>query len=1016
MKKTFFLLVAMLIASVTAMAQNVSISGKVADANGEPLIGVSILVQGTTTGTMTDIDGNFALDVPAGAILEVSSIGFVTQAIPVGKQTTFNIVLEEDAELLEGTVVVGYGTVKRTNFTGSVASFNVADSPISNIPQTSALDMLRGIAPGLQMSQSGVAGGKPSITIRGQKSIGGSSDPLIVLDGVIFKGEINDIDPNTIESMSLMKDATSLASYGSQAANGVIMITTKKGEVGKPVINVKASVSLVEANYKPDLKDPEEYIELINARRGEADPHGTIWMSPLELENYKAGKTTDWIDYSTQLGVQQEYSANISGGTSGMNYMFGVSRSDTENFIKGNRFIRNSITSRISTKITNWLSAGINFNWADMRDDGIRGSFSRYYSPFTSPEHEDGTMRKYIYGLGGEPTENPMWASGSGTVDSEYRGNASTLGGNIEVKIPWIKGLSYKLTGNYTIREFDTSRFYHEAYYWTATDTDFSSASADKYLGKANGYINTTKSVGWVLDNILTYTREFGKHYVNATLVYTRDANKSTGHNVSGSNFQSIGNTTLGFYGLTNATTHKIEDITYRLHTDVGYLARVNYSFADKYHFNASFRRDGSSVFGSEQKWGNFPAVGVAWTISDENWMKGASSWLDYLKLKASWGINGNQSLSPYQTLSKMNMGMSGGDVGYFNNSPIFGQNMATLGNPTLGWETTTSYNFGFEADFLQRRLHWEIDGYKSITTDQIFNRVIPVMGAGISNQQATMGRVDNWGIESIIRGNIIQKRDLRWDATLTFTMNRNKLVELYGDGKDDITNNLFLGESLGAIYGYEWDGIVQEEDVEFMTANGRVPGDIKEKDQLTIDTDNDGTPDQADGKITPEDRKILGFGKEAFRMSLSTNLSYKGFTLYALFNGSFSGGRYGKAVNNVAHKPQTENMALLNTVDIPWWTPENKSNEYCRPNVDVNGSLYAIHNYGFVRLQDLSLSYTFNGPKMKKVGVQSLQLFVTGNNLFFIAPDWKHSDPEVRSATSAQLRRTYTFGINVRF
>lgn len=1016
MKKTFFLLVAMLIASVTAMAQNVSISGKVADANGEPLIGVGILVQGTTTGTMTDIDGNFALDVPANAIIEVSSIGYATQAIPVGDKRVFNIVLEEDAELLEGTVVVGYGTVKRTNFTGSVASFNMADSPIANIPQTSALDMLRGIAPGLQMSQSGVAGSKPSITIRGQKSIGGSSDPLIVLDGVIFKGEINDIDPNTIESMSLMKDATSLASYGSQAANGVIMITTKKGAVGKPMINVKASVSLVEMNYTPDLKDPEEYIELINARRGEADPHGTIWMSDLERQNYEAGKTTDWIDYATQTGVQQEYSANISGGTQGMNYMFGVSRSDTENFIKGNRFIRNSITSRINTNITNWLSAGLNFNWSDMRDDGIRGSFSRYYSPFTSPEHEDGSMRKYIYGLGGEPTENPMWSSGSGTVDSEYRGNATTLGGNIEVKIPWVKGLSYKLTGNYTLREFDTKRFYHEAYYWTATDTDFSTASADKYLGKANGYINSTKSVGWVLDNILTYTREFGKHYVNATLVYTRDANKNTGHNVSGTNFQSIGNTTLGFYGLTNATTHKIEDITYRLHTDVGYLARLNYSYADKYHFNASFRRDGSSVFGSDQKWGNFPAVGVAWTISDENFMKGTSGWLDYLKLKASWGINGNQSLSPYQTLSKMDMGMSGGDVGYFGNSPIYGQNMSTLGNPTLGWETTTSYNFGFEADFLQRRLHWEVDGYKSITTDQIFNRVIPVMGAGISSQQATMGRVDNWGIESIVRGTMIQKRDLRWDATLTFTMNRNKLVELYGDGKDDITNNLFIGESLGAIYGYEWDGIVQEEDVEFMQANGRVPGDVKEKDQLTIDTDGDGVPDQADGKITPEDRKILGFGKEAFRMSLSTNLSWKGFTLYALFNGSFSGGRYGKAVNNVAHTPKTEAMALLNTVDIPWWTPENKSNEYTRPSVDVNGSLYAIHNYGFVRLQDLSLSYTFKGPKMMKAGVQSLQLFVSGNNLFFIAPDWKYSDPEVRSATSAQLRRTYTFGINVRF
>ena len=1016
MKKKLFLFMVMLALSAAAMAQDVSISGKVLDPASQPLIGASILVKGTTTGTVTDIDGNFSLSVPENATMEVSSIGYVTATFTVDGREYYEIVLEEDAELLESTVIIGYGTVKRTNFTGSVASYDVADSPIANIPNTTALDMLRGIAPGVQMSQTGVAGSAPSITIRGQKSIGGSSDPLIVLDGVIYKGEINDIDPNTIESMSVMKDATSLASYGSQAANGVIMITTKRGKTGKPTISAKASVSLVQQNYVPELKSPEKYIELINARKGNSDPHDVGWMSTLEHENYLAGKTVDWIKESTQLGVQQEYSANVSGGSEGMNYMFGVSRSDNTNYIRGNHFIRNTVTARVDTDVTKWLAVGMNFNWSHMADDGIRGSFSRYYSPYASPRLEDGSMRKYIYGPDGEPTTNPMWESESGTVDSEYRGTALTIGGNLEIKFPWIKGLSYRLAGNYTVRDFSTRRFYHEDYYWTVTDTDFSAESADKYLGSANGYINQAKSIGWVLDNILTYTREIGDHYINATLVYTRDSDLRTGHNVSGSNFESIGNTTLGFYGLTNATTHKIEDITYSLHNDIGYLARVNYSYKNKYHFNASFRRDGSSVFGIDRKWGNFPAVGLAWTISDENFMKGTKGWLDYLKLKVSWGINGNQSLAPYQTLSKMDMGMSGGDIGYFGNQPIYGEQMTTLGNPLLGWETTTSYNFGFETDLLKNRIHWEFDAYKSKTTDQIFNRVIPVMGAGITNQQATMGRVDNWGIESSIRGTIIRNNDFRWDATLNFTMNRNKLVELYGDGKDDVTNNLFIGESLDAIYGYEWGGIVQEEDVDFMNANGRVPGDIKEVDQLTIDTDGDGIPDKADGKITPDDRKILGFGKEAFRMSLSTTLSWKGFTLYALFNGSFSAGRYGKAINNVAHKSSTEAMALLNTVDIPWWTEENRSNEYCRPSVDVNGNLYAIHDYGFVRLQDLSLSYTASAKWIKKLGIESAQIFVAGSNLFFIAPDWKFSDPEVRSVTSPQLRRTYTLGLNIRF
>lgn len=1002
MKKTFFLLVAMLITSVTAMAQKVSISGNVADTNGDPLIGVGILVKGTTTGTMTDIDGKFALDVPANAIIEVSSIGYATQIIPVGERRTFTIVLQEDAELLEGTVVVGYGTVKRTNFTGSVASYNVGEGPISNSPKTNALEMLRGIAPGITMSQSGIAGAAPKIQVRGQKSISGGSDPLIVLDGVIFKGQINDIDPTTIESMSVMKDATSLASYGSQAANGVIMITSKKGAVGKPTINFRSSVALVEQNYDVDLRDGYEYIELINARRG-LDSENTSWMSELELANLEKAEQTDWVDHVSQLGVQQDYSLNVSGGTTGINYLIGASYNDNTNFIRGNRFIRTTITGRVNTKITNWLSAGLNFNWADTRDDGVRPSYSRYFSPWGEPYLEDGSTRKYVIGANQETATNPLWSIDSGSVDSQFRGNATTLGGNIEAKVPWVKGLSYKITGNYSTRNTTRRSFYHEQYYIQATDTEFNTATYDKYLSQASGSISESKNVSWVLDNILTYDREFGKHYVNATLVYTRDAARSEGNVVEASGFTGLGNTTLGFYGLNNAETQKFESISYTLHTDVGYLARANYSYNNKYHFNASFRRDGSSVFGMDQKWGNFPAVGAAWTMSDEDFMKGASSWLDYLKIKASWGINGNQSISPYGTLSRVEMGIAGGHTGYFGGQPVFGQALTTLGNPTLGWETTESWNFGFEADFFKRRLHWELDGYTSKTTDQIFNRTIPVMGSGITKQSATMGQVNNWGIESVLRAGLIQKNDLRWDATLNFTINRNKLVELYGDGQDDITNNLFIGESLGAIYGYVWDGIVNEDDKEYIEKNSVTPGDIQNKDL-------DG-----DGKITPNDRTILGFNKEAFRMSLSTNLSYKGWNLYALFNGVFSGGKYGKALNNNAYMSYTEGMMYLNTVDHPFWTPENKSEIYPKP-WNAQGELYAIHSYGFVRLQDLSLSYTFGGPKMKKAGIQSLQLYATGNNLFFIAPDWKYSDPEVRSIQSQQLRRTYTFGLNIRF
>lgn len=1000
MKKNFFLILVGLMFSVAAFAQNVSITGKVVDTQDQPLIGASVFIQGTTIGTVADINGDFQLSVPAGATLEVSSIGYVTQHIAVGDKREFAIVLEEDTELLEATVVVGYGTVKRTNFTGSVATYNVGDGPVSNVPKTNAMDMLRGMATGLTISQSGVAGAAPSMQVRGQKSIRGGSDPLIVLDGVIFKGSLQDIDPDAIESMSVMKDATTLASYGSQAANGVIMVNLKKGQKGKPTINFRGSVGLVEQNFVPDLRDGYEYIELMNVRN--SFPEGsTAWMGTVEQNNYKEGKWTDWIDYVSQTGVRQNYSLNVSGATDNVNYMVGASYNDNTNFIIGNRYIRETITSRINTKITSWLSFGLNFNFAKTAQDGVRPSYGQVrITPWGSPYMEDGvTLRKYVDGREADP-QNPLWSTKVGR-DLENRGTNATIGGEIEVKIPWVKGLSYKITGNYT-NNFQTVRsFTHET---NLIDLGYTIDQADKFLDRASGYIEESKRIGWVIDNILTYTREFDDHYVNATLVYTRDASQNDVTRFSGSDFKDLGNTTLGFYGLTNAKTQLIDNITYNLHTDVGYLARVNYSYKDKYHFNASIRRDGSSVFGTDYKWGNFPAVGAAWTISDEEWMGETKNWLDYLKLKLSWGMNGNQSLSPYGTLSRMAMGKSGGYTYYFNSGkdPVFGQTITTLANPNLGWETTTSWNGGFEADFFNRRLHWELDVYKSKTTDQIFNKVIPVMGSGITSQSATMGRVDNWGIESTLRANVMRKGAFRWDATLNFTMNRNKLVELYGDGKDDVTNSLFLGHSLGAMYGYNWIGIVQEGDTEYIQKNAARPGDAMYED-LT-----------GDGKITPDDRKILGYNKEAFRMSLSNTLSWKNWGLYFMFNGIFSGGGYGLAQNNLAYLSY-EAMQYTNMFDHPYWTPENKSEVY--PHATYNdGKFSALDPYGFIRLQDLNLSYTLGGPKVKKAGIQSVQFYVSGNNLFFLAPGWKFSDPEVRNPRSQQLARTYTFGVNVRF
>ena len=378
------------------------------------------------------------------------------------------------------------------------------------------------------------------------------------------------------------------------------------------------------------------------------------------------------------------------------------------------------------------------------------------------------------------------------------------MGGFLNIKIPWIEGLSYRVTGTYTRRNSESTYFTHENNFPDINygDDGYTQEIYNKQLINTGGSISSSRTNTWVLDNILTYNRTFGAHFVNATLVYTRDESVSEGKTMTGSDFTGVGNTILGVYGLPNAEVQKISSITNVRTANIGYLARLNYSYADKYHLNAAVRRDGASVFGENKKWGVFPSVGVAWSLGRENFMKGVS-FLDDLKLKLSWGKNGNQSISAYSTLSPVSMGRNGRNIYYFDNKVSYGQRINSIGNPDLGWEETTSLNGGFETSMFRGRLFADVNVYKSKTVNQIFPRTIAPMSSGMTSQQATMGRIDNWGIEANINGTIIRNQDWYWGSTLVFSLNRNKLVDLYGNGEDDIPNSRFLGKSLGAIYGY---------------------------------------------------------------------------------------------------------------------------------------------------------------------------------------------------------------------
>ena len=984
-----------LLGSAYTWAQSIQVTGKVIDNLGEPMIGVSVLEKGTTNGIVTDLDGNYSLNVPQGATLVFSYIGYMTQEQTV-TSGTLNITMKEDNELLDEVVVIGYGTVKAKNFTGSVDMVKMSDSPIADLSLTSAADLLRGRLSGVIMgAESGEVGTSSSILIRGQKSIKSTSEePLIILNGVIFTGELNDIDPTTIENISVLKDATSLAAYGSKAAQGVIMVTTKKGKEGKPQISFSTSHQFSTPSYKPKYLSGEQYIVYKNMKNGNVDDlTNTSWMTPFELENYEKGQETDWYDLATRMGYTQNYNASISGAGERFNYYVSVGHSDMKGMLLGNHFARNTMSMNTSSKVASWLELGANMSFTNTINDEVPvGLYGCLLTPYGEPYLPDGSYRKFVDGQDAVMT-SPLWTTGA---ERNNRRSNLNLGGFLSLDIPWVEGLNFRVNASYSRVDLNNKSFYHESYYPTNIAGDWDGigyTGSNLSLVEANGTIASTQTISWLMDYILSYSRAFGNHYVSASLVYTRDSSEAIAQSYTGKDFTNAGNTLKGWYGIGDAGAQTITNPTYSLHNDVGYLGRVMWSYKDTYHLNASLRRDGSSVFGADHKWGYFPAFGAAWTITNEGFMEPAKKWLDNLKLKLSWGKNGAQTLAPYGTLSTISLAQGGGIANYYDGTIHWGQTISTLGNPELGWQTTTSWNAGFESDLFNRRLHFELNFYKSKTTDQIFERNIPVMGAGVTTQKATMGQVNNWGIEVNASSVNIKNNDFSWTTDLIFTLNRNKLVDLYGDGQDDLTNGYFIGKSLGAIYGYEVSRI-----------------DSETGTPLYIAADGTETANPS-----PEDRKILGYQKENFRINLSNTFKYKDWQLYFMLTGIFGGNGYGLGNNTFAYVTYNTGHSYSG-YDIPFWTPENKSSEYPSPAFTNTGSYYQVYNsYGHVRLQDLSLSYNIT-PLVSKWGIKNAKVSLSGRNLFVIAPHWKMSDPEVRSAQTIAMPRAFTVALNLSF
>jgi TonB-linked SusC/RagA family outer membrane protein len=992
------------------------ITGNVVDINGEPVIGATIREEGTSNGTVTDIDGNFTLDAVANSVLEISYIGYETQKIQTQSGKMLAVTMKEDTRILDEVVVIGYGTTTRREFTGSVTSLRLEDSPAALASNTNALEFLKGNISGLDIGATNTAGGQPSMLIRGQTSISGENNPLIIVDGVIFMGAINDINPNDIASVDVLKDATSAAAYGSRSANGVIIITTKRGKLGKPLINLNVTGSMQNWHRQPALMKGEQYLNMICDKSGFKD-YG--FLTPQERMNYEAGRETDWLDEATRTGWMQDHQIAVSGAGEKMNYYLSTSYTDNQGIVAGDDFSRITLLGKINTDITDWLQIGVDISYAHSDYSGVGADINKaiLLAPYDIVYRDAAHTLPEKYPTGHNEFENPLWGVDSDNLDDKDVRRNFRINAYATVKLPWVKGLSYRLNYAGYFDAIQNGRFYHESYYVPLgpydDDSRYSEATRQAYLGTANGYFQNETADNLVIDNILNYKNTFKKHTVDLTAVATRDSWIDRKDRMDGRDFLSNGNTLLGMDGLHYATTQKNStNIIQR--RNAGYFTRASYSFDNAYYLTASYRRDGASVFGADNKWGNFFAFGGAWRISHEKFM-GKADFLNDMKLKLSWGRNGNQGLSPYGTLSQVAVGSTGGLVYPFGNAglPSFGVKQTTLGNSRLAWETTDSWNTGFESTWLNNRLFVDLDVYFTRTYDQIFNRTIPVM-SGFNVMSSSMGEVANRGVELNVRSVNIQKKDWRWDTSFTFWLNRNKLIHLYGedmnnDGKedDDLGNSLFIGHSIHAIYGYGQDGIVQKDDAKYIEANGVQPGAPKYADR-------DG-----DGVITVNDRTIVGNRDPRFKMSLNNTISWKNLELYVMLTGTFGGNGYYQEVNNPAFLAGGGGGGQYsNNMYIPYWTEDRPSDKYPAATFQGDDRFLGVQSRTFVRLQDVTLSYSFDMPCIKNTGIHTLRLFFTGRNLATVT-GWKGGDPEMGNVLLSgtyPIATTLSLGANISF
>ncbi|GAA4268801.1 SusC/RagA family TonB-linked outer membrane protein [Hyunsoonleella aestuarii] len=975
----------------SANAQSVDVSGNVQDNTGFPIPGVNVLVKNTTNGAVTDFDGNFTVSgVDIGSVLIFSYIGYVSKEVIVNDSTSLVIKLDEDLAQLDEVIVVGYGTQKKSNVVGSVVSVDLEEATAT--PTTNVSEMLRGRAAGVQVNLADARpGGDSNIVIRGSVSVAPNGNgPLIIVDGLPFDS-LNDIAPDDIANIEVLKDASSTAIYGSRASNGVILVTTKRGKAGKILVNYHGYTTVQSLTKNFNQYTGQQYIDLkreANRNRftGEYLRDENIF-TPFELEAIDNKEFVDWEDLVLSDATIQSHALSVTAGSEKTKVFSSINYFTQDGIIPNSGFNRGAFKLNLDQQISNKLNLKAIINYQNTNQDRETGGLNfTTITPLARPFDENGKLLKFYLGPN-NTSVNPLWDQQESTDETKI--NLTDL--NLS--------LTYNFTPNlsYTLKTFLRNRNTNRGIY-----RSLSHSSGDEGVdGRA--FLENRLYRQSLIENIINYKPEINdKHSLDFTAVHAFDEQRDEFTQIQKAGFA---NDALGFNGIGTKLLSDVRNVSQR--RLVSFLGRLRYGYLDKYLFEVTARADGASVFAENNKWGYFPAASFAWKIHKESFLENLES-INELKLRISYGATGNQGINSLESLGRAD------DTPYiFGGETVAGFVASSrLPNPNLKWETTTTFNTGLDFRLFNNLFEGTIEYYKSNTKDLLLDRSIAGT-TGFAVTRFNVGEIENKGFEVTLNTNIIRKNDLRWSVGLAISSNNNKVIALTGETDNegnpvDIPlgdgRRLSIGQSINNIWLPKYDGIFQEgDDIAGSGTPLASPGDIR-----VIDQDGNGQIDERDNVFTEADPDWYG--------SINTTLNYKGFELFADFyilEGATK-------LNPVLADGELWKGAI-NGVRTKYYTPESPSTQYPRPKPDTHVHLFsfAVRDASYVRLRTLTLGYNLPEKTLSGIGFNSAKVYMTGTNLFTFT-DYQSYSPEqnpIENGNSAfPETRALTVGVKLGF